>query len=110
MTKQLNTKNICYRLAIKEYEKACNDLVSIINRDLFDNSRSPYWIGDVVGSSCDFEEADVLTPDDMVLILANDMDYDQYAEWRDSNIDHAGEGYINLKSWLMGLRHDMLNK
>ena len=44
----------------------------------------------------------------MVRIIENNMTYDEYAEWRDANLDHAQ--YINLKSWLMGLRHAMLDK
>ena len=38
----------------------------------------------------------------------HNMTYDEYAEWRDANLDNGR--YINLKSWLMGLRHDMIDK
>lgn len=53
-------------------------------------------------------DTDFLNPEDMVRIIENDMTYDEYVEWREANIHNAR--YINLKSWLMGLRHDMLNK
>lgn len=36
------------------------------------------------------------------------MSYDEYAEWRDANLDN--NHYINLKSWFVGLRHDMMKK
>ena len=50
----------------------------------------------------------MLKPEAMVLIIENKMTYDEYAEWREANIDN--NRYIDLKSWIMGLRHDMLNK
>lgn len=53
-------------------------------------------------------DTDFLSPEDIVRIIENDMTYDEYAEWREANLDN--NRYINLKSWLMGLRHDMLNK
>ena len=50
----------------------------------------------------------MLNPEDMVRIIENGMTYGEYAECRDANLDHGR--YINLKSWLMGLRHDMLKE
>lgn len=94
--------------AIKKYNDACNLLASIVNDQLFDGCRDWYWVGYEVGGLCDFMDTDFLNPEDMVRIIENDMTYDEYAEWREANIDN--DRYINLKSWLMGLRHDMLNK
>ena len=81
---------------VKAYEKACDELANRINEQLFDNSRTWYWIGDDIGGTCDFEEADIINAEDMVRILENGMSYDDYAEWRDANIDN--NRYINLKS------------
>lgn len=93
---------------VREFKKACDDLAELVNEQLFDGCREWYWIGDEVGGACDFEETDVLNPEDMVRIVENGLTYDEYAEWREANLDHAQ--YINLKSWLMGLRHAMLDK
>lgn len=93
---------------VRQFKKACDDLAELVNEQLFDGCREWYWIGDEVGGACDFEDCDVLNPDDMVRIIENGLTYDEYAEWREANLDHAQ--YINLKSWLMGLRHDMLDK
>ena len=93
---------------IKQYKDSCNELAELVNMQLFDVCRKWYWIGDEVGGACDFEETDVLNPEDMVRVIENNMTYDEYAEWRDANLDHAQ--YINLKSWLMGARHDMLKE
>ena len=93
---------------IKLFRVACDGLATSVNQQLFDGGRKWYWIGDEVGGVCDFEECDVLNPEDMVRIIENNMTYDEYTEWREANLDN--NRYINLKSWLMGLRHDMIDK
>ena len=93
---------------IEQFKTACNRLATLVNDQLFDGCRKWYWIGDEVGGACDFEESDVLNPEDMVRIIENNMTYDEYAEWRDANIDN--NRYINLKSWLMGARHYMFKE
>ena len=93
---------------IKQYKDSCNDLAELVNEQLFDGCREWYWIGDEVGGACDFEETDVLTPEDMVRIIENGLTYDEYAEWRNANLDNGR--YINLRSWLMGARHDMFKE
>ena len=92
---------------IKMYHDVCNKLAELVNSQLFDGCRKWYWIGDEVGGVCDFDDSDVLDPEDMVRIIENGMSYDEYSEWRDANLDN--NRYINLKSWLMGARHNMLN-
>ena len=95
-------------VTIELFRESCYRLAALVNDQLFDGCRKWYWIGNEVGGACDFDECDVLNPEDMVRIIENNMTYDEYAEWRDANIDN--NRYINLKSWLMGLRHDMLDK
>lgn len=92
----------------QQFKDCCNKLAELVNQRLFDGCRTWHWIGDDVGGMCDFEETDVLNTEDMVLILENDMDYDDYAEWRNANLDN--NRYINLKSWLMGARHDIFKE
>ena len=104
----MKKKNKPQLSAVEQFKTACNELATSVNQQLFDGCRNWYWIGDEVGGVCDFEECDMLNPDDMVRIIENKMTYDEYAEWRDANLDN--NRYINLKSWLMGLRHDMLDK
>ena len=106
MTKKKLNKS--QKETIELFKFACNSLATSVNMQLFDGCRDWYWIGDEVGGACDFEESDVLNPEDMVRIIENGLTYDEYAEWRDANIDNGR--YINLKSWLMGARHYMLDK
>lgn len=92
----------------QQFKDCCNKLAELVNQQLFDGDRKWYWIGDDVCGVCDFEDVDVINAEDMVRILENDMDYDAYSEWRNANLDN--NRYINLKSWLMGARHDMFKE
>ncbi len=108
-TQQPLTPDEWSELAISRYHNACNLLAAQVNRQLFDDVRDWRWVGDEVGDTCDFDDTDFLTPSDMVLILQEGLTYNEYAEWRDANIENLGtKGYINLRSWLMGCRHSML--
>lgn len=93
------------KICIQQFKDSCNKIAELINQHLFDGCRKWYWIGADVGGVCNFENTDFLNTEDMVRILDNDMDYDDYVEWRNANIDN--NQYINLKSWLMGARHTM---
>lgn len=94
---------------ILQFHRTCNSLADAINQQLFDKSRTPYWVANEVGGICDFGDTDFLTPEDMVLILKADLTYDEYAEWRDANIKYGEtKGNINLKSWLKGCRFSMI--
>ena len=95
-------------VTLELFRESCDRLAALVNHQLFDGCRKWYWIGNEVGGACDFEEADVLNPDDMVHIIENGLTYDEYAEWRDANLDN--NRYINLKLWMIGARHDMLKE
>ena len=101
MIKNINPE---HKKIIQQYKDSCNKLAELVNQQLFDGCRKWYWIGDNVGGVCDFDEADVLNTEDIIRIIKNGIDYDKYSEWREANLDNQ---YINLKSWLMGARHDM---
>lgn len=95
-------------ITLELFRESCDRLAELVNEQLFDGCRKWYWIGDEVGGACDFEECDVLNPEDMVRVIESGLTYDQYAEWRDANLDN--NRYINLKLWMMGARHDMLKE
>ena len=84
----------------------CAKVQQRLQRTRRTDSREFHWILDIPGGLCDFEDTDLLSPDEMVLILEYNMSYEQYAEWREANLTHKPT--INLRSWLMGLRHEML--
>lgn len=100
-------KNVEIGRALANFDTACRDLVNLVNDQLFETSRSPYWVADEVGGICDFGDTDFLTPEEMVLILEHGVSYDDYVEWREANIKYGDtKGRIKLKSWLRGCRHD----
>lgn len=105
----MNNKSI-----IKAFNTACNNLVQAVNEQLYDGKCKPYWIGDEVGGLCDFEEYMILSTTDMVLIIENNLTYEQVSEWINAGVDYnfgrEKTHYINLQSWLMGARYDMLDK
>lgn len=102
------TKIISLKKVVKKYEDACNLLAIAINARLFNCSRSFSWTGDEIGDICDFEGTDFLNTQEMAYILKNNITYEEYSEWRNANLEH--EKFINIQSWHMGLRHDMLNE
>ena len=103
--KKLNTFQL---ITLELFRESCDRLAELVNQQLFDGCRKWYWIGNEVGGLCDFEDCDVLKPESMVLIIETNMTYDEYAEWRDANLNN--NYYIHLKSWLMGERHDMFKE
>lgn len=79
-----------------------NALAAAVNEHLFEGCRDWYWVAEEEGDICCFDENDFLQVTDMIRILELNVSYDDYAKWRDYNIDH--DQHINLKSWLMGAR------
>ena len=102
--------NITPQQAIASFGHSCDELARQVSHRLFDDSRDWYWVGDEKGGICVFEDSDFLKPEEMVIILQTPhFTYDQYAEWRDANIEYGDtKGFINLRSWIIGCRHYML--
>ena len=86
----------------------CEELARAVNLHLFNGERTISWVEDEVGGICDFGYSDFLNPVEMVRILKSGMTHDEYTEWRDANLEN--DGYINLDSWLIGFRHEMMKK
>ena len=107
MNKDLNKYNI------NIYRAACENLKEAVNNQLFEGGRTPYWIGDEVGGLCDFEEYMILSTTDMVLIIENNLTYEQVSEWINAGVDYnrerESEKYINLDEWIKGERYEMLD-
>lgn len=104
-----NNKHVEIGYLLQRFENDCNELARLVNKYLFNDERHWYWVGDYVGGTCYFGDTDFLSPIDMVVILDNNVTYEQYAEWRDANIEyHDTKGYVSLRSWLTGCRHFML--
>lgn len=92
---------------ISVLKRNLNGLCELVNEQLFEGCRDWYWVGEHHGGICCFDDTDYLNVEDMILILEQDITYDQYSEWRNAELDHPDQ-HINLRSWLMGARHEML--
>ena len=59
-------------------------------------------------------EWSILSTTDMVIIIEHNLTYEQVSEWINAGVDYnfgrEKTHYINLQSWLMGARYDMLVK
>lgn len=108
------TKKQVKKWNISAYREACENLKDAVNEQLFEGGRSPYWIGDEVGGLCDFEEYMILSTTDMVIIIENNLTYEQVSEWINAGVDYnfgrENEEYINLNAWIKGARYEMLDK
>lgn len=104
-----NNKHVEIGYHLQRFENDCNELARLVNKYLFNDERHWYWVDDYVGGTCDFGDTDFLSPIDMVVILDKNVTYEQYAEWLDANINNIErKGFVNLESWIMGCRHEML--
>lgn len=92
--------------AVEDYTKGCNGLATAVNNKYWSGEREPRWIDEEVGGLCDFGFGDILACEDMARLVQECVPHKEYSAWRQANFDN--EKYINLKSWLMGVRHDQL--
>ena len=100
--------------AVKRYRDACEILRTTL-RDMYfpENDRS-YWIGDDIGGLCDFGDTSIISASDIALLIEKNVSYDSFDEWANAGLDYNADKpeserkYINLKSWLMGARYEML--
>lgn len=114
--KKTEEQTLSKNKAIRRFHTDVNALASLVNEQIFENCRNYYWVGDEVGGICDFDDVDFLTPTEMVLILENNLTYDEYEEWRNADLDYnadkesSQQRHINLVSWIRGARYEMFDK
>lgn len=98
------TKNSDFISVIKSN---LNGLCELVNEQLFEGCREWYWVGEHHGGICCFDDTDYLNVEDMILIIEQEVTYEHYSSWHNAELDHPKQ-HINLRSWLMGARHEML--
>lgn len=87
------------------YKKICNRIAETVNQQLFDGSRSWYWIGEDGCELCDFGDIDVLSIETMSCIIEKNVSYEEYVEWRDYFIEHPEIVTTNLRTWIKEKRN-----
>lgn len=89
-----------------DYKKTCDNIAEAVNQQLFDGSRSWYWIGEDGCEMCDFDDTDVLSIETMSCIIEKNVSYEEYAEWRDYFIEHPEIVTTNLRTWIKEKRNN----
>lgn len=74
-----------------------------------ENVKYWYWIGDNIGETLDMDDW-ILNMGDIVRIVDNNMTFEDFSEWYTQWAEMPNDTCINLHSWLMGARPEMLKK
>lgn len=92
----------------KAYEAVCEvykqRLIEQFDLDPID----VYWVGDDVGGLLDIQGTYSLHLPEIVTIVDNVMLFDDFIDWWYQWTEEGNDHPINLNSWLMGLRPDMV--
>lgn len=99
----MKVDNEIKNMVVTMFHSYCNQLATLVNDQLFDGLRDWYWIGDDVGGTCDFEESDFLSPEDMVRILKSNISYDDYAAWETPILTMKNISISSRGSWGCGM-------
>lgn len=83
---------------ISDFTSACNALAEAVNQQLFSGLRLGYWVAH--GSLYDFGVTDLITTAEMLIILQQQVTFEEYYEWTDFNLSHCEQEPIPLSAWL----------
>jgi len=89
---------------IERYKTSCNDIIKLFADRYEVCVSADDWVsGDVGGVICINEEF-YLNMEEVILMLKNDVSWDEFLRWWDYNLDAHDLclNAINLRSWLMG--------
>lgn len=96
---------------IGDWELSCNLLAEECGKHLFGedyDTIDDFWIGEQIGGLFDYSGVLQLTCENMAEVLKEGTEVGTLIDWFEANI--VNEQYINLHSWLKGLRHkDLTN-
>lgn len=86
------------------YEKACNDILNAFAKKYYVDVDKDCWVGDNVGDIVCVSEEFFISMQDILLMLNNDVSWEEYFDFYHYNQDCAYLGLhtINLRSWLVG--------
>lgn len=86
------------------YKFACNDILNAFIREYNLDSNTKYWVCDTVGGTAMINEEYFFTVEEMLLMLNNNILFDEYLKFVDYNTDCdlLGLNTMDLKSWIKG--------
>ncbi len=91
------------------YEEVCETYKQRLLEQFDITPDNAFWIGGIVGELLDVDCYYTLNMYDIVLIVDNDMTFDDFDEWYDQWIDNNNRR-INLHYWILGARPEMFNQ
>lgn len=94
---------------IKDWELSCNLLAKECGKHLYGEDYDflyDFWFADIVGGVFEYNGWLGLNCEDMTEVLKEGTTIEQLYEWHEANVNN--EQFINLHSWLKGLRHEHL--
>lgn len=87
----------------RKYNDACNDYLSAL-LEKWELTGYHYWIADEIGGLCSLPDDNVISMQDIIYCIENDISYNEFIKWLDYNVAarEFNFNYINLKSWHKG--------
>lgn len=94
----------------KAYETVCETYAQRLIEQLGLNKDDAYWIGDDVGGCLDINGYYTIDIPEIVLLVDNCIDFDEFDAWYGQWVDEENVRRINLRSWIMGARPGMFKE
>lgn len=87
----------------RKYNDACNAYLSAL-LEKWQLTGYHFWIGDEIGGLCNMPDDNVISMQDIIYCIENDISYNEFIKWIDYNVDahEFNFNHINLKSWHNG--------
>lgn len=92
----------------KAYETVCETYKQRLCEQL--EVTGAYWIGDDVGGCLDINGYYTIDIPEIVLLVDNCIDFDEFDAWYGQWVDEENVRRINLRSWIMGARPGMFKE
>lgn len=86
------------------YYKACNDILEAFAKEYYVDVDKDCWVGDNVGDMVCINDYFVISMQDILLMLNNNVSWEEYFNFYHYNQDciYLGLHTITLRSWLSG--------
>ena len=89
---------------IKDYEVACNNLVSLFAKKYDVSVSKDDWVANVVGGTISINDEFFLSMEEIVIMIRENVPWETFLAWWDYDMDASllGLDTINLSSWIKG--------
>lgn len=87
----------------EKYNDACNNYLSAL-LEKWQLTGYHFWIADEIGGICNLPDDNIISMQDIIYCIENDISYNEFIKWLDYNMAAREFNFnnINLKSWHNG--------